>query len=248
MKTFREYLNACSFDDVWPEIRDVFGEPEEIRPVYADYFEKLKVLPARKQTAGTIDLAPVDKDNAAIPPAGIDGAPDYLIEKPVRHVRDTNEKVAAALLYWSSIISFRTSKEHDDDLFEWLRLTEEDNPQALGQYLMKSVGPHPYEDLKIDSLWKKRERFWGDTTTKSSVTCWHGILNVLKRKLQMNLIFQRGYADHAGRERDAEKMELCCRLIDIATSEIDIHFAPRSQRALHLLFKILEENIWRWDD
>lgn len=252
MKTFREYLKACEFDAVWPEIVKIFGEPEGLRPVYEKYFNKLLILPARKQTLGAIVLAPIDDEFGNLPAEGIDGAPDYLIEKPVNtnHVehRVSKECIAAVLLYWSSMISFHTSKEHDDDLFEWLRLSEADDCWGIADYLMGSIKSSPYGELKAESLARKQKLFWGDTAIDSDTTSWHGIFNVLKRKLEFNRIFLRGYADHDGRERDAERMELCCRLIDIATSDREIIGEPRYHRALHLLFKVLEDNLWRWDD
>ena len=45
MKTFREYLNECRFEDIWHSIVENFSESERIKPVYAEYFEKLKELP-----------------------------------------------------------------------------------------------------------------------------------------------------------------------------------------------------------
>lgn len=36
MKTFRDYLNECRFEDVWTSIVENFSESEEIKPVYAD--------------------------------------------------------------------------------------------------------------------------------------------------------------------------------------------------------------------
>ena len=45
MKTFRECLNECRFEDAWVSIVEIFSEPKEIKPVYAEYYEKLKALP-----------------------------------------------------------------------------------------------------------------------------------------------------------------------------------------------------------
>ena len=56
MKTFRDYLNKCRFDEVWTSIVENFSEPEEIKPVYAEYYEKLKALP-RKPVKGVIVLS-----------------------------------------------------------------------------------------------------------------------------------------------------------------------------------------------
>ena len=58
--------------------------------------------------------------------------------------------------------------------------------------------------------------------------------------------FMRGFADHAGRERDAERMQLCCNLIDGATA--DINLDERSHRMLYILLKVLDLNIAYWDD
>ena len=56
MKTFREYLNECRFEDIWHSIVENFSESERIKPVYAEYFEKLKELP-HKPVKGIIDLS-----------------------------------------------------------------------------------------------------------------------------------------------------------------------------------------------
>ncbi len=55
-----------------------------------------------------------------------------------------------------------------------------------------------------------------------------------------------GFADHAGREQDADRMQLCCRLIDGATA----HICPdeRARRMLNLLFRILEQEVTNWSD
>ena len=53
MKTFRECLNECRFEDAWVSIVEIFSEPKEIKPVYAEYYEKLKALP-HKSVRGVI--------------------------------------------------------------------------------------------------------------------------------------------------------------------------------------------------
>ena len=37
-KTFRDYINENSFEDIWNAIVEIFEEPEEIKPVYAGNF------------------------------------------------------------------------------------------------------------------------------------------------------------------------------------------------------------------
>lgn len=58
--------------------------------------------------------------------------------------------------------------------------------------------------------------------------------------------FMRGFSDHASRERDADRMQLCCDLIDGATAHI--YPDERRRRMLHLLFKVLDQYITEWGD
>lgn len=52
IKTFREYLNDCLFEEIWDSFVEYFGEP----PVYSDYYDKLKALP-QKCNKGVIKLS-----------------------------------------------------------------------------------------------------------------------------------------------------------------------------------------------
>lgn len=242
-KTFREYLNDCEFEDVWDSLDEFFGEPSAMKTVYADYFEKLKALPQRICN-DVIELS--SSRPASIQPVGMNAAPDWLIDKQVKTSETDNAYVAAVLLYWASLHTYHTSKEHDDDLGHYLDILESDNPQALGQYLMKSIKPDPLESEKRDSLDRKERQFWEHTFARATPGDWRGILYVLKRKLEYDLGFIRGFADHAGREHDADRMQLCCRLIDGVTA--DIYPDDRARKMLSLLFKILEHDITNWSD
>lgn len=243
MKTFRKYLNECSFGEIWDSLAEFFGEPEAMRAVYSDYYDKLKALP-EKRCKGVIELS--SSRPAAIQPEGMNAAPDWLIDKKVKTTEQDSAYVSAVLLYWASLHTFYTSKEHDDDLNHYLDIIDSDDPKALGQYLMESMNPGPLASKKRESINRKERQFWEETFTQSSPGDWRGILYVLKRKLEYDMGFMRGYADHAGREHDADRMKLCCRLIDGAT----VHINPdqRALRMLSLLFKVLEQNITKWDD
>lgn len=242
-KTFREYLNECRFEDIWDSLDEFFAEPSAMKAVYADYCEKLKALPLR-HCNDVIELS--SSRPASIQPAGMNAAPDWLIDKKVKTSETDNAYVAAVLLYWASLHTFHTSKEHDDDLNHYLDILESDNPQALGQYLKKSINPDPLESEKRESLERKERQFWEHTFDRATPGDWRGILYVLKRKLEYDMGFMRGYADHAGREHDADRMQLCCRLIEGAT--VDIYPDERARKMLSLLFKILEQDITSWSD
>ncbi len=240
-KTFRKYLNDCRFEDVWQAIAKNFSEPEEIKPVYAEYFEKLKTLP-HKPVRGTIELY----GDPTQYPEGMNGAPDWLIDKTVKTTEKESDIVVATLLYWASLHTFHTSQEHDADLFRYLRIIDSDDPKALAEYLTESVQPQLYSAEIRESRERKEKLFWDDTLSCLYVGDWRYTLYILKRKLQYDIGFMRGFADHAGREHDADRMQLCCRLIDGAT----VHICPdvRARKMLRLLFKILEQDITNWSD
>ena len=89
---------------------------------------------------------------------------------------------------------------------------------------------------KRESIDCKERQFWEETFAHSSPGDWRGRLYILN-----DMGFMRGFADHAGREHDADRIQLCCRLIDGATA--DICPDERALRMLSLLFKVLEQNI-----
>ncbi len=243
MKTFREYLNDCQFEEIWDSIAEYFAEPPAMKAVYADYYEKLKTLP-QKRYKGVIELS--SSRPAAIQPDGMNAAPDCLIDKQIKTSEKDSAYVSAVLLYWASLHTFYTSKEHDDDLNHYFDIIDSDDCQALGQYFMESMNPSPLASEKRESIDRKERQFWEETFAHSSPGDWRGILYVLKRKLEYDIGFMRGFADHAGREHDADRMQLCCRLIDGATA--DIYPDERARRMLSLLFKILEQDITNWSD
>lgn len=54
--TFCEYLNDCLFEEIWDSLVEYFGEPQAMKAVYSDYYDKLKALP-QKCGKGVIELS-----------------------------------------------------------------------------------------------------------------------------------------------------------------------------------------------
>ena len=251
MKTFRDYINENSFEDVWTAIVEIFEEPEDIKPVYAEYYEKLRKLPFNPQK-GEIRFEDLRYICFIMPhsqPLGMNDAPERLIDKAVFIDEEDLEgvkanQITAILVYWASFNGFITSKEHDDDLHEYLKIiTEDGSGRRLREYLNRK---DPYSEIKRASLVKKGSLFWKHRTDRIGKGNWRDILWVLKAAIEFNIGFMRGYADHAGREHDADRMQLCCNLIDIATK--NIYPDAREKKALRILFGILEKEIYHWDD
>jgi hypothetical protein len=92
---------------------------------------------------------------------------------------------------------------------------------------------------------------------------WH-IFEILKTKLKFQSEYFRKHGYHESSERDAQRMELCIKLIDKVQNEYyfdeqlmrkdeitnkDVKDAiRRHDKAKELLFSILENNIERWWD
>lgn len=106
--------------------------------------------------------------------------------------------------------------------------------------------PKPYRAEIEESRERKKKLFWEDPFSCLYSGDWRYTLYILKRKLQYDTGFMRGFADHAGREQDADRMQLCCNLIDGATAHI--YPDERRRRMLHLLFKALDQYITDWGD
>ena len=249
MKTFRDYINENNFEDVWKAIVEIFEEPEEIKPVYEEYYKKLRELPLNSQKEEIRFVNPYGRNeyyHLGEQPLGMNGAPEYLIDKNVYigEAKLRSQEITAILIYWASFHSYLTSKEHEDDLFEYLAIiTGEDVKSSQSDYVCRREST---DGIIEKSLEKKCSRFWNDRTEIVIPGDWRGILLILKAAIEFNIGFMRGFADHAGREHDAYRMRLCCNLINIATKRI--YPEAREKKALRILFGILGKEIYRWDD
>ena len=87
---------------------------------------------------------------------------------------------------------------------------------------------------------------------------WH-TFEILKTKLKFQSEHFRKHGYHVSSEREAEKMELCVRLIDkvqneyyldevlgLVTDEVMINAINKHDKAKRILFKLLENNIEKW--
>ena len=249
-KTFRDYINENSFEDVWTAIVEIYKEPEEIKSVYAEYYEKLKDLPFNPQKS---EIKFTNKRGRGYifgeKPSGIIDSPEYLIDRKI-FLHDTereelsSSQITAILIYWASFHNFITSKEHDEDLFKYLDIISGEYVRcSLADYLYRRG---PIDEIIEESLERKHSRFWESTTAGFREGYLECILWVLKSAIEYNIGFMRGYAIHAGRENDADRMQLCCNLIDIATR--NIYLDERGKKALRILFKILAKDLYRWED
>lgn len=107
----------------------------------------------------------------------------------------------------------------------------------------------------IKNLWKWRKIIYKDRDWDQ----WY-IFEILKTKLKFQSQHFCQYGYHISSDRDAQKMQLCIRLIDKVQNEyyIDEVFqhelndesimraVKKHDKAKRLLFKLLERNIEKW--
>lgn len=93
--------------------------------------------------------------------------------------------------------------------FRYLEIIDSQDGKALCDYMTESMKPMPYR-AEIEESRVSKEMLFGEGPFSCLYTGdWRYTLYILKRKLQYDMGFMRGFADHAGRERDADRMQLC---------------------------------------
>lgn len=124
---------------------------------------------------------------------------------------------------------------------------------------------------------KKRLFFWSDTIINDSPIDWSWNLSILKKKLEYNIGYWEYVQRHVGWEEDVRRMQLCCRLLEIAANDhtdikgvyINIHNASRydyegnfgsedmdeyykeklrREKAYHIVWRFMEKNMKKWWD
>jgi len=129
--------------------------------------------------------------------------------------------------------------------------------------------------IESRSLDQKRLRYWQDTIITDSAIDWSWNLWILKKKLEYNIGYWQYVQRHVGWEEDVRRMQLACRLIDIAASDYynientyintrnasrftkeedyeefhDLYIIDlRREKAYRLLWKFLSHNTRKWWD
>lgn len=129
--------------------------------------------------------------------------------------------------------------------------------------------------IETSSLNRKRLRYWRDTIIDDSAISWSWNLTVLKKKLEYNIGYWKYVQRHVGWREDVRRMELCCRLLEIASEDypemagifvntanaerygmtimnddfLEIHLKDlRKEKAYRILWQYLDHNMKKWWD
>lgn len=129
--------------------------------------------------------------------------------------------------------------------------------------------------IETSSLNRKRLRYWRDTIIDDSAISWSWNLTVLKKKIEYNIGYWKYVQRHVGWREDVRRMELCCRLLEIASEDypemagifvntanaerygmtimnddfLEIHLKDlRKEKAYRILWQYLDHNMKKWWD
>lgn len=130
-------------------------------------------------------------------------------------------------------------------------------------------------DIEMKSSRRKRLRFWKNTILGDSAISWTFNLSVLRTKLEYNIGYWRYVQRHVGWEEDVRRMQLLCRLLDLASDDypdmtgvyVNVRNAARyrisvrpgefyeldlrdlrKEKAYRLIGRFMEHNMQEWWD
>lgn len=220
---YKDYFINSEFEDVWCTLQTYYNEPESVRKLYKTLFYTIRNLPVDEEHSGS-QLAVKSDFEGMI---HVDGAPDpieWLVGREVVFDREkmlryyildesgidspTVPDVAAHLLYWSTLYDFKTQTRHHKDFQQYLdsmadgsvRYSMEDSGEALSRH-------------------RKMCYYWKDTVAYDSAIDWSYILYILRKRIEFHIGYHRYTNRFVNSKHYVSRMELCCRLLDLAAAD-----------------------------
>ena len=272
--TYQEIFRKADFEETWKYLHDTLHEDERLKQIYKTLISKIKVLPI--EFPNTSSMEPIKIKVGLEDFKFVAGTPDpqeWLLHREV--VKDIGEgieifpnelsKVAAHLIYWSTLYSFKTQYQQKENFSKWLTALETEDlvmPEIEPAYISRS-----FEN--------KKRLYWQDTLDKDYAYDWSSNLWIMKKKLEYNIGYWRYVQRHVGWERDVKRMQTCCNLLylaaysytDITGIKVNMRNASRfgfskkeddfneyylkelrREKAFRLVWKYLDHNIKNWWD
>lgn len=220
---YKDYFINSTFEDVWHTLQTYYREPESVRNLYKPLFYTIRNLPVDVEHSGSPLTIETDFEGML----HVDGAPDpieWLVGREVRFNRKkmlryctldepgtdspTVPEVAAHLLYWSTLYEFKTQARHHKDFQQYLDSLE----CGSASYSFEDSG----EAL---SRRRKMAYYWKDTVANDSAIDWSFILDILRKRIEFHIGYHRFTDRFVNSKHYVSRMELCCRLLDIAAAD-----------------------------
>ena len=220
---YKDYFINSEFEDVWRTLQTYYNEPKGVRNLYKTLFYTIRNLPVDEVHSGTPLTVMSDFEGRL----HIDGTPDpveWLTGREVVFNKDNMYRnlcseesslespaiaeVAAHLLYWSTLYDFRTQARHRKDFQQYLDAMEDGSVR----YSMEDAE-------KALSRQRKKCYYWKDTIASDSAIDWSYILKVLRKRIEYHIGYHRFTDRFTNSKHYVSRMELCCRLLDIASAD-----------------------------
>lgn len=280
IKTYRQYIEQTSFNKVWDILRSQYGETEDVKQSYIDLCEELKSLP-KSPNGKPIQIREVydfyrETLSEKLLYLSVDNVcyrQEVLIDQKVKvstEQKIKDEEMLALILHMSTLHGFETGRQADKAMADWLKSLKDDEPQRIQSDTDRNKA-------EAKSLERKKHYFWKHTINYDYAYDWSPILIILRRKIEFNIGYWYYHQRYVGWDVDVSRMELCCKLIDIAIDDgisgqkfylnyrnahrfkknelsddkdiIDSQTCElRAAKACHLVFKLLEKEIHKWWD
>ena len=208
---YKEYFINSEFEDVWRTLQIYYNEPESVRNLYKTLFYTIRNLP-------------VDVDHSDIPLTietdfegmiHVAGAPDpieWLVGRKVVFkdndtvsVQNAVSELAAHLLYWSTLYSFKTQTRYIKDC-----------QRRFEEGISYNHVENPGKDL---SLKRKVCYYWKNAVANDLAIDWSYILDILRKRIEYHIGYHRYTDRFVNSKHYVSRMELCCRLLELAAAD-----------------------------
>lgn len=199
---YKDFFLQTSFDEVWSVLSNYYHEPQSLKKEYQKLYNTILTLPIDIAHSSETLKVVSDFENMV----HIDGAPDpieWLIGREV--LCEPSSEIAGHLLYWSTLYSFKTQRQYQDEFIRWIR-----TGNLLGS--MESYD---------EALSSKRKLcyYWKDIVAYDSAIDWSYILNIISKRIEYHIGYHRYTDRFTNSKHYVSRMKLSCKLLDIASSD-----------------------------
>lgn len=211
---YKEYFTNSEFEDVWHTLQAYYNEPEGVRKMYKTLFYTICNMPVDETHSSTLLTIETDFEGMT----HIAGAPDPIEWLVGREVVFKDEEVAAGqftiaelaahLLYWSTLYSFKTQTRYRKDCQKYYDTLD------MGMTYYPTLNPG-----KELSLQRKACYYWKNTVANDSAIDWSYILDILRKRIEFHIGYHRFTDRFTNSKHYVSRMVLCCRLLELASAD-----------------------------
>ena len=204
---YKEYFINSQFEDVWHILQTYYNEPEGVRNLYKTLFYTIRNLPVDEAHSGTT-LTVISDFEGKIHIAGAPDPIEWLVgRKVVLEIEEkpSDSELAAHLLYWSTLYSFKTQTRYIKDC-----------QKRFDDGFSCNYIENPDKEL---SLKRKACYYWKEVVANDSAIDWSYILDILRKRIEFHIGYHRYTDRFVNSKHYVSRMELCCRLLDLAAAD-----------------------------